>query len=47
MQEREFEEAEAETEIAMGAVVIGEETQFVDEVPTAAEAGERRCYRGF
>lgn len=36
-------EAEAETqgEIAMGAVVIGEETIFLDEVPTAAEGGER------
>lgn len=49
MQEREFEEPEAEAEtefatqeeIAMGAVVMGEETLFVDEVPTAAEGGER------
>jgi hypothetical protein len=30
-----------------GETPIGEETLFVDEVPTAAEAGERRCYREF
>src|SRR5271170_6705753 len=48
MLEQEFEEAKAETEFAMqgeiatGAVVIGEETLFVEEVPTAAE-GESHC----
>jgi hypothetical protein len=50
LQKRKFEEAEAEMEfatqgeIAMGAVVIGEETLFVKEIPTAAKGGERHCH---
>jgi hypothetical protein len=40
--------ARTETEFAtQGETLIGEETLFVDEVPTAAEAGERRHYREF
>jgi hypothetical protein len=47
LQKRKFEEAETETEfatqgeIAIGAVVIGEETLFVKEIPTAAKGSER------
>lgn len=38
-------EAGAETEFAtQGETTMGEEPLFVDEVPTAAEAGERRRY---
>jgi hypothetical protein len=41
-------EAGAETEFAtQEETAIGEEILFVDEVPTAAEAGERRCYDEF
>jgi hypothetical protein len=41
-------EARAETEFAtQGETAIGEETLFVDKIPTAAEAGERCRYREF
>jgi hypothetical protein len=41
-------EARAEMEfVTQGETAIGEETLFVDEVPTAAKAGERRRYGEF
>jgi hypothetical protein len=40
--------ARVETEFAtQGETAIGEEILFVDKVPTAAKAGERRCYDEF